>query len=118
MTTDVTLDVFLSKDCAPNSKIAFGSCNGPDKFLNQRAKRIAAAVEAGRFDARMANWSVEELENAQGYVKGVDEVPDGPRYELIPCYIRVSQVMGDRIRDGAHDALSDILGDAGLGQVF
>ena len=108
---DINIDVFLSPDCDPRSRIAFSGSKAPDANLRRKAQRIAKAVDAGQFEAVKASWTDEEVREAQGYVPGVDETPDGLRYRLIPAYIRVAEVVGEAGRSGAHDALADILGD-------
>lgn len=104
------LEAFLDRSCNPATKVAFSGTKSTDPGLRRHAERIAQAVEAGHFDAITADMTDEERRIATGYLPG-EEVPEGPRYCLIPCFIRVSESLEGKARPGSVDPLAAILGD-------
>ena len=103
------LEVFLNRECNPATKVAFSGTKSTDPGLRRTAERIGQAVEAGQFDAITADMTDDERREAVGYLAG-EEIPEGPRYRLIPCYIRVSESLEGKARPGSVDPLAEILG--------
>lgn len=110
MTRPVTIEFFLTPDCNSRAKIGFTSGGSKDSFLNRQAERIAQAVEAGQIRAIMADWSADEVTEAQPYLRGEKAPADVPGYEVVTCYFRVRQQLEGSQRDGTTDVLSDVLG--------
>ena len=105
------LEVFLDRSCHPATKVAFSGTKSSDAGFRQKAERLGKAVVAGTFDAITADMTDEEQREAVGYIQGED-VPEGPRYRLIPCFIRVKESLEGRTRAGTVDPLAGILGEA------